>query len=75
MIHVNQRVSSAWLNRLRALRLQRGLTQGQLARLLGVTDQTVHRWEVGTVPRKAMQRRIARVLLGSATEADELGFD
>ena len=36
---------------LRMLRLERGLTQTQLAELLGVTNRSVSRWETGeTVP-------------------------
>jgi transcriptional regulator with XRE-family HTH domain len=66
---------SATLSRIRELRESRGLTQGQFALLVGVDRSSVARWEDGVIPRKAMQRRIARVLLGRATAVDELGFD
>ena len=48
---------------LKLFRMNAGLTQLELARLLGVKEWLVVRWETGrTDPNDAMQRRIADVL-------------
>lgn len=48
---------------LRRQRETRGLEQGELAELLGVTQQTVSKWETGvTVPRPARIAALARAL-------------
>lgn len=48
---------------IRALRLERQMTQAQLASKLGVQYQTVSKWETGTsVPDTAMIPMIADVL-------------
>jgi transcriptional regulator with XRE-family HTH domain len=44
--------------RLRAYRLRNGITQRDLADQLGVTQQSVARWEQGSPPRKYMLRII-----------------
>lgn len=50
-------------NRLRAIRLDRGLTQKQLAGLLGVTEQAVSKWERETsYPDISMLNGISEVL-------------
>jgi putative transcriptional regulator len=59
-------------NRLRDLRLARGLTQADLARLLGVSAYTVARWEAGEmVPTARNARRLARRL---GVSVEELGL-
>ena len=48
---------------LRSRREAQGLEQAELARLLGVTQQTVSKWETGvTVPRPARVSTLARAL-------------
>lgn len=48
---------------LRSRREAQGLEQAELARMLGVTQQTVSKWETGvTVPRPARVSTLARVL-------------
>lgn len=48
---------------LRGRREARGVEQGELARLVGVTQQTVSKWETGvTVPRPARIAALARAL-------------
>ncbi|HEX2039520.1 MAG TPA: helix-turn-helix transcriptional regulator [Acidimicrobiales bacterium] len=48
---------------LRRRREARGLEQAELARLLGVTQQTVSKWETGvTVPRPSRVAALARAL-------------
>ena len=50
-------------NRLRELRRARGLSQEDLARLLGVSGYTVTRWEAGhMVPNARHARQLARRL-------------
>jgi transcriptional regulator with XRE-family HTH domain len=48
--------------RIRAHRLRRGTTQRELADQLGVTQQSVARWEQGSPPRRYMLRVIESVL-------------
>ena len=51
-----------WGDRLRRLRLERGLTQQELGERLGVSRNTVNRWEIGgRRPSSAMQEKLARV--------------
>lgn len=52
---------------LRMVRHTLGLTGGDLAALLGVTDRTVRRWEVGTVPIPEGVRRDVEHLEGVAS--------
>lgn len=48
-------------DRIRQLRLERGLTQRQLAQALGVTEATVVRWETGArQPRVGIIKRLAQ---------------
>jgi transcriptional regulator with XRE-family HTH domain len=44
--------------RIRAYRLRNGITQRELAEQLGVTQQSVARWEQGSPPRRYMLRII-----------------
>lgn len=47
----------------RAARLRQCFTQAELAQRLGVTQQTIHRWEAGKVtPRPAAMARLLAVL-------------
>lgn len=55
--------------RIRAHRLNNQMTQAQLADQLGVTQQTVARWEQGSPPRRYMHR-IIEVLLEESDRAD-----
>jgi putative transcriptional regulator len=60
-------------NRIRELREARGLSQGDLAKLLGVTERTVRLWEKGTaVPwerhRNALARRLGVTVADLALE-------
>lgn len=48
--------------RIRAHRLNNQMTQAQLADQLGVTQQTVARWEQGSPPRRYMHRIIESLL-------------
>ncbi len=48
--------------RLRTYRLQHGMTQRELADQLGVTQQSVARWEQGSPPRRYMLRVIQSLL-------------
>lgn len=58
--------------RLAELRERKGLSQRQLAELLGVTSGAVGNWEAGTrIPRLPMLRKIARVL---GVSIDEIEF-
>ena len=50
--------------RLRAYRLKHGVTQRELADQLGVTQQSVARWEQGSPPRRYMLRIIESLLGG-----------
>ncbi len=52
--------------RIRAYRLRRGVTQRDLADQLGVTQQSVARWEQGSPPRRYMLRIIESLLDGEA---------
>jgi len=45
-------------DRIRSHRLKHGLTQRDLAEQLGVTQQSVARWEQGSPPRRYMLRAI-----------------
>ena len=55
----------------RVARLQRCLTQAQLAKHLGVTQQTIHRWEAGKVtPRPAAMARLLAALFGGLDRID-----
>jgi transcriptional regulator with XRE-family HTH domain len=48
--------------RIRTYRLKHGMTQRELADQLGVTQQSVARWEQGSPPRRYMLRVIESVL-------------
>ena len=48
--------------RIRTYRLKHGTTQRQLADQLGVTQQSVARWEQGSPPRRYMLRVIESLL-------------
>jgi transcriptional regulator with XRE-family HTH domain len=56
--------------RIRAYRLSMGMTQRELADQLGVTQQTVARWEQGSPPRRYMHR-VIESLLGETHEGDQ----
>ncbi|MGD0394227.1 MAG: helix-turn-helix transcriptional regulator [Acidimicrobiales bacterium] len=56
--------------RIRTYRLKRGTTQRQLADQLGVTQQSVARWEQGSPPRRYMLRAIES-LLGEIDGGDQ----
>jgi transcriptional regulator with XRE-family HTH domain len=59
-------------NRVKALRSSVGLTQEELARLLGVSLRTLSRWEKGeTTPTLRNARRLARRL---RVAVEELGL-
>ncbi len=54
------RYRQRWARNLYAARLNRKLTQSQLARALGIDQQNISRWECGrTVPRDDMKILIA----------------
>ncbi len=48
--------------RIRSYRHRRGITQRELADQLGVTQQSVARWEQGSPPSRLMQRTVESVL-------------
>jgi transcriptional regulator with XRE-family HTH domain len=48
--------------RIRTYRLKRGMTQRELADQLGVTQQSVARWEQGSPPRRYMLRALESLL-------------
>ena len=52
--------------RIHAYRLRHGMTQRELADQLGVTQQSVARWEQGSPPRKYMLRVIESLLADTA---------
>lgn len=58
-------------NPLRRARDAAGLTQEELAELIGSSERTVRRWERGELPSKYYQQRLCEVL---ATSLEELGF-
>lgn len=48
------------LKKLKILRIQKGLSQAQLAKDLGTTQKTVSSWETGrATPRPSMMQKIA----------------
>ena len=58
---------------LKALRRQRGWSQEDLARELGVSFSTVNRWENGkTKPSRLAGNQIARLLEGSETSSQSV---
>jgi transcriptional regulator with XRE-family HTH domain len=60
------------MSKIRELREARGMTQADLARLLGVSDNTVHRWEAGvSVPQRHIRRSLAKRL---GVAVDQLGL-
>ncbi|GMV27623.1 MAG: hypothetical protein AMXMBFR58_36540 [Phycisphaerae bacterium] len=61
--HQDRRILEAVGERVRAARLQRGLSQEQLAEKLGITPETVSRYETGGLPLSlSMLHRVADVL-------------
>jgi transcriptional regulator with XRE-family HTH domain len=56
--------------RIHAYRLDHGMTQRELADQLGVTQQSVARWEQGSPPRRYMVRAIES-LLGEPAAGDQ----
>ena len=57
---------------LRELRLERQLTQRDMAAILGVTEKSIQRWENGiTVPRKWQRQALAKRF---GVPVDELEF-
>lgn len=48
--------------RLKALRKKRGLTQSQLAEMIGVYQGHIHHWENGTMPRVDYHARLSAAL-------------
>jgi transcriptional regulator with XRE-family HTH domain len=56
--------------RIRAYRLTCGMTQRELADQLGVTQQSVARWEQGSPPRRYMLR-VIESMLGEIHEGDQ----
>ena len=58
--------SEGLAERIRTHRLQQGVTQRQLADQLGVTQQSVARWEQGSPPRRYMLRAIEALLESDA---------
>lgn len=57
---------------IRRWRREAGMTQTQVARLLGVRQSTVSRWERGQeVPGPAMQSRLAKVMAGGLSLSEE----
>ena len=61
--------SGGLAERIRAHRLTHGTTQRDLADQLGVTQQSVARWEQGSPPRKYMLR-VLESLLGEPDNGD-----
>lgn len=56
-------MNTLFADKLRKLRMKKGLTQNQLADLLFVNRATVTKWESGSrLPDAAMITRLARVL-------------
>ncbi|MFH9355154.1 helix-turn-helix transcriptional regulator [Kitasatospora sp. NPDC017646] len=61
--------------RLRELRTQRGMTQAQVARLIGCSRSTVSTWETtGNSPRPSRLRRLADVLGVPVQEIADFGL-
>ena len=58
--------------RIRAYRLRHGMTQRELADQLGVTQQSVARWEQGSPPSRFMLRTV-EALLDEVVVADQSG--
>jgi transcriptional regulator with XRE-family HTH domain len=56
--------------RIRTYRLKHGMTQRELADQLGVTQQSVARWEQGSPPRRYMLRAV-ELLLDEVDPSDE----
>ena len=61
--------SDVLAERIRDYRLNKGTTQRELADQLGVTQQSVARWEQGSTPRRYMVR-VIESLLGETNEGD-----
>jgi transcriptional regulator with XRE-family HTH domain len=59
--------------RIRTYRLKHGMTQREVADQLGVTQQSVARWEQGSPPRRYMLRAIESLL--EETDADDQSTD
>ena len=58
------RMESDLINRLNHYRLEKKLTQEQLAKKLGVTFQTVNRWLNGHMKPRALQKYQIKRLMG-----------
>ena len=58
------------------LRRAKGLTQGQLAECIGVTDKAVSKWETGRgFPDVSVLSALAETLGGVGPTARELGYN
>ena len=56
--------------KLKAYREQIGLTQVQLATVIGVSNVTVHRWERGRMPKKIFREALLKLSNGKVTPND-----
>lgn len=72
---ITRRNSQHWGEKLKAARLKQGLSQEQVARILGIARPTVTRWEDGTIanPKPQHQQRISWWL--QAVEVKPRGVD
>ena len=60
------------MNRMAAIRSERGLSQEVIARVLAVATSQVSRWETGrAVPHPRNQRKLAKLL---GVEPEDFGF-
>lgn len=56
-------------SRLVAYRRRLGITQVELARLVGTTDQSIGRWEAGAAPQPRFRRRLEELMDGVLGES------
>jgi transcriptional regulator with XRE-family HTH domain len=61
--------------RIHSHRLHHGITQRELADQLGVTQQSVARWEQGSPPRRYMLRALEAVLEAPGAESSQAMAD
>lgn len=64
--------SDGLAQRIHEYRLNRGITQRDLADQLGVTQQSIARWEQGSPPRRYMLRALESLLDESDEPAEDL---